>query len=152
MDHSHFDALTRQIAPHSRRSLLGLLGTVVAGAFLARAPQQLAAKRKKKSCKRGKVACGRQCCPRGQGCVGGQCGCPATKCADAVDPTSDQFEQCSCELTVDNRQVCVGILPCGEASRCTTNGECPSGWVCNLDGCGLGDSVCVPTCALGGKK
>ena len=48
MDHSHFDALTRQIAPPSRRSLLGRLGILVAGSLLDGGTHEAAAKKKKK--------------------------------------------------------------------------------------------------------
>jgi hypothetical protein len=149
MDQSRFDALARQLAAPSRRALLGWLGTIAAGSFLAVGTHEVAAKKKKKSCKRGKVACGRQCCPRGQGCVGGRCGCPPAKCAQAVDPTSDQLEGCFCDVTVGGRETCMASIPCGLVTDCSSNAECPPGWVCLANACEEGVGGCAALCSLG---
>jgi hypothetical protein len=131
---------TRRVAVVSVAALLGF-GT---------AQHAETRKRKmKKSCKGGKVRCGNICCPRGQGCVAGQCGCPPAKCAQATDPTNDQLEGCFCDFTVAGFEVCMSSIPCGEASPCVTNDTCPPGMVCELNGCGEGDHVCVFPCLLG---
>lgn len=80
-------------------------------------------------------------------------------CAEQVDcgaePTGNP---CSCLRTIDDRCAChscvfcdnPAITPCGSQPGA---GPCPSGWICAMSCCSLGDStddfVCHPPCGGG---
>lgn len=148
MNRGRVDGIVQGVGSGFRATRRGAVGALAALLGCGAAPRAEARKRKKKSCKGGKVRCGDKCCPRGQQCVGGKCGCSPAKCAQATDPSNDQFEACYCEPAVGGKEFCTGSIPCGGATPCSTNKDCPPGSICNADGCGPGEHVCIPLCLL----
>jgi hypothetical protein len=151
----HFDDLSRAMAgPHSRRSMLKLLGGTAVAAVGAtvlkpfRADAAACGGPTNVPCGKGTTPCGPCCCQAGVQCVNrstGQCGCPAgtTQCGNTC-----------CKAGVACKDPKTGT--CNGASAACLNGTaacasgcCNPGIPCinNVCGCPSGQKPCGGVCA-----
>lgn len=172
MDDRDFDQFVKRLSEQRTRrtSLRALAGGALAAVVLSEIPAE--GKKRKKKCKPPKVKCGRKlCCAAGQACVDGacvtptttttilacspacgagqecldaECVCNASLCAAATNPNPGET-MCSCSLTGDGQTQCVASQQCAGHVDCGLAGSCPSGFVCQVFGCG-NQPTCVKTC------
>lgn len=147
MDQIRLDAVLRSLpASGSRHAALAALagGLVVAGGDPPAAARKRRGKKKRKRCPDRRRKCQGACCQKGQTCVTGDCVCSEEACAAATNPVNPQ-EICFCDTVTGDRQVCIAGIQCTGSQRCSAEGACPQGQVCQVFGCG-GNPTCVPAC------
>lgn len=146
MDHTDIDALARDMAGVSRRTVMSVLAAGLAGLAGARSGSGTAARKRGKKQRRqggcrpncadracGSDGCGGTCgtCAAGQVCAGGTCCQPESRGATCAGRCGTRRNSCGQPVacaTCPAGQVCLGNGSC--AIACTTNNDC--------DGCGGG--------------